>query len=134
MTHQTRAEWWREVTDPDEVIPAGCPARAEWPGYAYEEHESKHSSVRGSHSAPHLFIDSRWASAYKVGDVIAECTPDNAPPDGVAIVDAVGDVGQMDGTRLGWACGGDVTWGPSVGERSLPLTVIYVPKVGGSDD
>ena len=78
-----------------------------------------------------VFIDSRWAHAYKVGDVIAECTPDNLPPDGVAIVDAVGDVGQMDGTRLGWACGGDVTWGPSVGERSLPFTVIYVPETEG---
>jgi hypothetical protein len=24
-TQPTRADWWREVTDPDEVIPAGCP-------------------------------------------------------------------------------------------------------------
>ena len=75
-----------------------------------------------------LFIDSRWTPAYKVGDVITECTPDNLPVDGVGLVDAVGDVGQLDGKRLGWACGGGVTWGSSVGERSLPLTVIYVPE------
>ena len=140
----TRAEWWREVTDPDEVIPKGCPARFEYRGFA-QEMDMLEGSVAFERVFDHvlkrnriyenalLFIDTRWTPprpAYKVGDVIEECTPDNLPADGVAIVDAVGDVGQMDGKRLGWACGGGVTWGSSVGEWCFPLTVIYVPKAG----
>ena len=131
-TQPTRAEWWREVTDLDEVIPAGCPVRTEYSG-SNSEHEPRFPSIRGSFSAPRLFIDSRWTPprpAYKVGDVIEKCTPDNMPADGVGLVDAEGDVCQIDGTRLSWACCGGATWGSSVGERSLPLTVIYVPKVG----
>lgn len=27
--HPTRAPWWREVTDPTEVVEAGCPLRYE---------------------------------------------------------------------------------------------------------
>ena len=30
--HPTRAEWWREVTDPNGVIPKGCPVRTEYGG------------------------------------------------------------------------------------------------------
>jgi hypothetical protein len=85
----------------------------------------------------HASIDSRWTPprpAYKVGDVIEECTDETLPADGVAIVDIVGDVGQLEGTRLGWACGGGVTWGASLDGRFLPYTVIYVPKAGGDDD
>ena len=137
-TYPIRADWWREVTDPDEVIPAGCPVRKEprgnWDTEITEtvrnfDRERSCWGLTGT-----VFIDSRWTPPrpiYKVGDVIEECTPDNLPPDGVAIVDAFGDVGQLDGTRLGWACGGGATWGSSVCERFLPYTVIYVPKVGG---
>ena len=136
-THPTRAEWWREVTDLNEVIPAGCPARAEWPDYAYEAYESIKTVDRPAHYLTHplkgirVFIDSRWTPprpAYKVGDVITEFTDETLPADGVAIVDIVGDVGQLEGTRLGWACGGGVTWGSSFDGRFLPFTVIYVPK------
>lgn len=132
----TRAEWWREVTDPDEVIPKGCPVRTEY-GENAMEHRTTYGWTRADFSEnSRLFIDTRWTPprpTYKVGDVITKCTPDNLPPDDVAIVDAIGDVGQVDGKRLGWACGGGATWGSSVCERFLPYTVIYVPKAGGDE-
>lgn len=133
-TQPTRAEWWREVTDPDEVIPKGCPVRTEYGENAIENRTTHRGTRPAFCENSRLFIDSRWTPAYKVGDVITECTPDNLPPEGVGLVDAVGDVGQLDGKRLGWACGGGVTWGSAVGERFLPFTVIYVPKAGGDDD
>ncbi len=80
MTNQpTRADWWREVTDPDEVIPAGCPARAEWPGYAYEAYESVKTADRPARFLTYplagirVFIDTRWTPPtppLAVGDVI----------------------------------------------------------------
>lgn len=127
-TQPTRADWWREVTDPNEIIPAGCPTRWE------PRHDSRLSITETVQNFDRnkfgwgvdgdVFIDSRWTPprpAYKVGDVITECTPDNCPADGVAIVDVVGDVGQLEGTRLGWACGGGVTWGGFSGRKVPPL-------------
>ena len=135
-THPTRADWWREVADPNEVIPAGCPVRTE-NGEDAAEYRTSRGWARAEFLATRVFLDSRWTPpmpAYKVGDVIEECTPETMPAHGVGIVDAFGDVGQMDGRRLGWACGGGVMWGPDVAEKCLPLTVIYVPKAGGDDD
>ena len=136
----TRADWWREVTDPNEVILAGCPVRREatpQTGSVTTEFLWPCEKTVGLTDNYTYFVDSRWYSLkadYKIGDVITECTPDNLPADGVAIVDVVGDVGQLEGTRLGWACGGGVTWGSSLDGRFLPFTVIYVPKAGDSDD
>ena len=132
-----RAPWWEEVGDGYEFAPSE-PRRTERQGDANEGRAGTRSTVEEwSRYGWTYFRDTRWTpprSAYKVGDVITECTPDNLPADGVAIVDVVGDVGQLDGKRLGWACGGGVTWGASLDGRFLPFTVIYVPKVGGDDD
>ena len=136
-THPTRADWWREVTDPDEVIPKGCPVRLESREDA-REHRATHGWSRAEFSAAaRVFIDSRWQPpkpAYKAGDVIEECIDATLPADGVGIVDAFGGVGQMDGRSIRWAYGDDVTWWSDVAEKCLPLTVIYVPKAGGDDD
>lgn len=136
-TQPTRAPWWREVTDPNEVIPKGYPVRTEY-GETAMEHRTTYGRTRADFSEnSRLFIDSRWTPprpAYKVGDAITECTPDNLPVDGVGLVDAEGDIGQMDGGRIGWACIGGATRWSAVGEKCFPLTVVYVPKAGGSDD
>ena len=128
-----RAPWWEEVGVGYEFAP-GEPWRTERQDEVSESRAGMGFTVEEwSRYGWTYFRDTRWTPprpAYKVGDVITECTPDNLPPDDVAIVDAVGDVGQMDGKRLGWACGGGVTWGSAVGERCFPMTVIYVPKAG----
>jgi len=102
--------------------------------YAYRaDYPSDIAYIANLLDLPESHVHVEEVITLKVGDVITECTPDNLPVDGVAIVDAVGDVGQLDGTRLGWACGGGVTWGSSVGKRCFPMTVIYVPKAGGDE-
>lgn len=136
--HPTRADWWREVTDLDEVIPTGCPARAEWPNYAYEAYESIKTVDRPAHYLTHplkgirVFIDSRWtppAKPPKVGDVIESDCEEDCPTDGVGIVDALGTVAQIFDGDIMWANGGEDEWGTLFPSSHLPLTVIYVPEL-----
>ncbi len=77
----------------------------------------------------------RWPPlpAYKVGDVIESDCEEDCPTDGVGIVDALGTVAQIFDGDIMWANGGEDEWGTLL-QRHLPLTVIYVPKVGGDDD
>ena len=136
MIEATERAWWWELTGGGYGFQPGEPWRSESPNGVAREGVTGPTGFRQWGGYP-LFRDTRWTpplAPLAVGDVITECTPENLPADGVAIVDAVGDVGQLDGTRLGWACGGGVTWGSSVGKRCFPMTVIYVPKVGGDDD
>lgn len=139
----TRAEWWRKVTDPNEVIPKGCPARFEYRGFA-QEMDMLEGSVAFERVFDHvlkrdriyenalLFIDSRWTPprpAYKVGDVIEDCTPDNLPPEGVGLVNGEGDLCQIRQGRALWAVPA-VSYGWEILNDATPLTVVYVPKVG----
>ena len=70
---------------------------------------------------------------YAVGDVIESDCEEDCPTDGVGIVDALGTVAQIFDGDIMWANGGEDEWGTLL-QRHLPLTVIYVPKVGDSDD
>ena len=127
-----RAPWWEEVGEGYEFAPSE-PWRTERQEDANEGRSDTGFTVEEwSRYGWAYFRDTRWTPprpVYQVGDVIEECTPDNCPADGVAIVDVVGDVGQLEGARLGWACGGGVTWGASRDGRFLPFTVIYVPEL-----
>ena len=137
-THPTRADWWREVTDPNEIIPMGCWVRIErGPVWVEERCFAVDTRREGWASDRSVFIDSRWQPpkpTYRAGDVITECTDATLPADGVGIVDAFGFVGQMDDDEVCWALGGGTKWASGICERELPLTVIYVPKAGDSDD
>mgnify|MGYP003441972195 CR=1 FL=1 len=133
MTNQpTRADWWREVTDPDEVIPKGCPVRTEYGEKAIENRTTRRWTRPAFCENSRLFIDSRWTPAYKVGDVITECTPDNLPPEGVGLVNGEGDLCQIRQGRALWAVPA-VSYGWEILNDATPLTVIYVPKVGDDE-
>lgn len=132
-----RAPWWEEVTDGNTVVPAGCPVRGEVAtGDATERtHESPFTAWTWLGKA-RVFIDTRWTPPpppLAVGDVIESDCEEGCPTDGVGIVDALGTVAQMFDGDIMWANGGEDEWGTLL-HRHLPLTVIYVPKVGGDDD
>ena len=141
-----RADWWRKVTDPNEVIPKGCPARFEYRGFA-QEMDMLEGSVAFERVFDHvlkrdriyenalLFIDTRWTPPtppLAVGDVIESDCEEDCPTDGVGIVDALGTVAQIFDGDIMWANGGEDEWGTLL-QRHLPLTVIYVPKVGDDE-
>lgn len=78
-----RAYWWREVTDPDEVIPAGCPVRTEEASevrriliaheYVAKKSEPRPKLGQTYRGRRRIFIDSRWTPPVrklKVGDLI----------------------------------------------------------------
>lgn len=124
-----RAYWWREVIDPDEMIPAGCPVRMESRDDA-REHRATHGRSRAEFSAAaRVFIDARWTPprpAYKVGDVIETVGDVKRLPNGLVFLDGEEDAWQVDdgvAHRAGGGRGfmdGDFDW--------FPLTVIYVPE------
>lgn len=74
--HPTRAYWWREVTDQNVVIPAGCPVRREatpQTGFVTTEFLWPCDKTVGPTDNYTYFVDSRWRPSrpvYKVGDVI----------------------------------------------------------------
>ena len=81
-------------------------------------------------------LDARWTPPtppLAVGDVIESDCKENCPTDGVGIVDALGTVAQIFDNDIMWANGGEDEWGTLL-QRHLPITVVYVPKAGGSDD
>lgn len=134
-TYPIRADWWREVTDPNEIIPAGCPTRWE------PRHDSRLSITETVQNFDRnkfgwgvdgdVFIDSRWTPprpVYKVGDVIENAKEAKYLPDGSVFIDCDGDAWQMRDGKVQGAYGDRYHLGDS---RCLPLTVIYVPKAGG---
>ena len=68
-----------------------------------------------------------------VGDVIEECTDETLPADGVGLVDALGTVAQIFDDTIMWTNRGEDEWS-SLLQRHLPITVIYLPKAGDSDE
>lgn len=133
ITATDRAWWWREVTDPDEVIPKGCPARYEpRDNWAITEtvrnfdRERSEWGVRGA-----VFIDSRWTPprpTYKVGDVIETAEELKRLPDGSVFLDCDGEAWQVRGGMAHEVYGDRDDFGDF---HYFPLTVIYLPKVGG---
>lgn len=144
-TQPTRADWWREVTDPDEVIPGGCPARFEYRGFAQEmdmlegsvafervfEHVLKRNRI---YENARLFIDTRWTPprpAYKVGDVIETVEGLEWLPDRSVFLDPDRDAWQVRDGKAHGAFGGSDNFGDF---DYFPITVLHVPKAGGDDD
>lgn len=140
MTDQpTRAEWWREVTDPNEIIPAGCPVRKEprgnWDTEITEtvrnfDRERSCWGLTGT-----VFIDSRWTPPRptpKVGDVIENAEDVDHLPDGSVFIDCDEQARQVD-DGMAYVTGGGRGFVDGYFDY-LPLTVVYVPKAGGDDD
>lgn len=95
------APFWREVTDPDEVIPAGCPIRREELSIvreipiAQEWVAKDHTEMQRFRGVAEcrLFIDTRWTPPAKplaVGDVIeTEEQAASLPVGSVAILEEI---------------------------------------------
>lgn len=96
-----RAPWWREVTEPDEVIPAGCPIRREELSIvreipiAQEWVAKDHTEMQRFRGVAEcrLFIDTRWQPPVKplaVGDVIeTEEQAASLPVGSVAVLEEI---------------------------------------------
>ena len=89
--HPTRADWWREVTDPNGVIPKGCPVRTEYGGHAMEYRTTCGWTLAEFSENARLFVDSRWkppvpTTTYVVGDIIHRPEDLEAVPYGTLIL------------------------------------------------
>ena len=128
----TRAPWWEEAEVGYE-FQDGQPYRCELADGVNGE-----GSAFGSMSLDprhKVFRDTRWQPPVKppkVGDVIEECTDETLPADGVGLVDALGTVAQIFDDTIMWTNRGEDEWS-SLLQRHLPITVIYVPKVGDDE-
>jgi hypothetical protein len=131
-TQPTRAEWWREVTDPDEIIPKGCPMRTE-NGEDAREHRTSRGWARAEVLATRVFLDSRWAppKSPKVGDIIETVEDLDRLPVGAGVVDYREEIARKRcEQRWNYAnlssesCGSESIMGLA------PVTVIYLPKGG----
>jgi hypothetical protein len=132
----TRAEWWREVTNPDEIIPKGCPARTEYGENAIETLTTRGWTRATFSENARVFIDSRWTPPrpdYKVGDVIENAEDVRPLPIGSVFLDCDGEAWQVDDDDIAYGAFGG-RWFMDGDFDYLPITVIYLPKVGGSDD
>ena len=128
-----RAGFWREVTDPNEIIEKGRWYRVEREGSAFE-YLCKSDATRSNWSEDRrVFVDSHLTpqvKPLKVGDTVAtEAQLDSLPPQ-AAVVDSGGDIWQKDD---GWL------WGCAVGAqefdsvrllRHSPFTIILLPNTG----
>ena len=137
-TQPSRAEWWREVTDPDEVIQEGRWYRIENNVHA-SEYLSKVDAPRSHWSEDRrVFIDSRWtppAPPLKVGDKVTSVEQLEVLPIGSVVLDKHRNVWQGQYNR---AYAPNPLWhsvGVQFGEGSAilltrysPLTVIWLPE------
>lgn len=127
----SRADWWQEVTDPDHVIPAGCPVRWEQGDEVFERWVHGIDWRRsGFDRDAAVFIDSRWQplkTTYEVGDVIKSCVAENVPADGVVLVDSTGCAIQI-ARGSAWFTGTSVGMVWEKITEGIPLRVIHVPS------
>ena len=102
-----RAPWWREVTDPEEVVPAGCPARFEYVNNKASENVSSsprrvRERLLARGEPVRVFIDTRWTpptpppAPLAVGDVIETVEDLERLPECAGLVDDDGDLWQVD--------------------------------------
>ncbi len=131
-----RAPWWEEVGVGYEFAPSE-PWRTERQEEVNENLAGTGFTVEEwSRYGWTYFRDTRWTPlrpAYKVGDVITECTPDNLPPEGVGLVNGEGDLCQIRQGRALLAVPA-ISYDWEILNDATPFTVVYVPKAGGADD
>ena len=127
-----RPDYWQELTEPGDIVPAGCPYREECPdGVPF--HYSRRHTVEAKSVLDHyryafdprsrVFIDSRWEQRVQVGSKVGAAQMPNLPQ-GTIIRDAQGTVHERVNAR--WSSPGErVTLG-SIAVPS-PVTVIWLP-------
>lgn len=133
-TQPSRAKWWREVTDPDEVIQEGRFYRVESNDSA-SEYRCSHDKPRSDwHGGYRVFVDSRWNPPLNVGDEVTTPEQLDALPIKAVVKDTSDDVWQKFIGRYG----GEDRWYGVGADRSMrskellrkfsPITIIYLPE------
>lgn len=131
-TQPSRAEWWVEVTDPDEVIQKGRFYRVESNDYA-ADHWSDYDHPRSDwYEGARVFVDSRWTPpgpSVKVGATVTTKEQLDLLPIKAVVLDAANDVWQKR-EPYEWVCASRNesavdAYGPL---EFSPLTLIYLPK------
>lgn len=131
-TQPSRAEWWREVTDPDEILEKGRWFRVENDDYA-AEHRCSHDTPRSDwYEDYRFFVDSRQQPPLKVGDTVTSVEQLDSLPF-KAIVKA--------GDNQAWqaeSSGSGIFWYATLLnmcrnsklllEYSAPLTLLWLPE------
>lgn len=130
--HPTRAEWWREVTDPNEIIEKGRWYRMEGNDSA-SEYRSLYDMPRSTwRPSANVFVDSRWTPPVpplKVGDAITTVAELIALPKGAVVIDWYKQAWQSDPRDGLWKMVDISGWSP----RALikyrgPLTILWLPE------
>ncbi len=133
-TQPSRAEWWREVTDPDEVIQEGRWYRIEFSaGTAAAEYLSDDDKPRSYwHEGHRVFVDSRWNPPLKVGDEVNSWKQLDSLPIRAIVLDASDDVWQKR-EPYEWVCASrNETPVDAYGLLEFsPFTLIYLPEGAG---
>lgn len=137
-TQPSRAEWWREVTDPNEIIEKGRWYRVESNDSASESRCSRDTPRSNWYEGANVFVDSRWTPPVpplKVGDKVTSVEQLEVLPIGSVVLDKHRNVWQGQHNR---AYAPNPFWhsvGIQFGEGSAilltrysPLTVIWLPE------
>ena len=138
MTEQpSRAEWWREVTNPNEIIKKGRWYRIEFENYAAEYRCSYDTPRSDWYEVRRVFVDSRWAPpepSVKVGATVTTKEQLDALPNLSVIVSRDGQAWQLDifdGLRTWYATFLERGFpSGSTASRFGPFTVVRLPKTG----
>lgn len=127
-----RPDYWRELTEPGDIVPAGCPYREERPDGA-PFHYSRRYTVEAESVFDHyryafdprsrVFIDSRWEQRVQVGSKVGAAQMPNLPQ-GTIIRDAQGTVHER--VKARWSSPGEMVTLGSIAVPS-PVTVIWLP-------
>ena len=134
-TQPQRADWWREVTDPDEVIQEGRWYRIEFE-LEVTEHWSAYDRPRSDwYKGRRVFVDSRWAPpepSVKVGATVTTKEQLDALPNLSVILSMDGQAWQLDifdGIRTWYATFLERGFpSGSAASRFGPFTILWLPE------
>lgn len=136
MIEATERAWWWELTGGGYRFQPGEPWRSESPNGVAREGVTGPTGFRQWGGYP-LFRDTRWTPprpAYKVGDVIETVEDLDRLPPGTGVVDyREGIVRKRYSQRWTYANLSGESYGSESMMRRAPITVIYLPKVGGDE-
>ena len=136
-TQPSRADWWVEVTDPNEIIEKGRWYRVESNDSASEYLADIDRPVSTWLPSANVFVDSRWkppVPPLKVGDTVTTAEQLDALPNLSVIVSMDGQAWQLDifdGIRTWYATFLERGFpSGSTASRFGPFTVVRLPKTG----
>lgn len=123
-----RAEWWREVTDPTEIIEKGRWFRVESDDFVSEVRASSSRLRSDLYKGRRIFVDSRRQPPLKVGDEVTTSAQLDLLPIKAVVKDAEDDVWQA--RTHGWVLaveGSSPTDSDELADYG-PATILWLPE------